>query len=615
VGIGTNLPTQLLDVNGTTRTTNLQMTNGAANGYILQSDANGNASWVANTGGTNYWTLSSNSLYNNSGTNVGIGTSSPSDKFHVVGNIRVDGGKIPFVNTGYAVFIGDSAGLNDDLTNNNSVFIGKNAGRANVTGTDNIALGKNTLYRATNANYNVAIGENVLGSATMSGNTNVSIGNFSMQTNTSGTDNIALGQNALELNTIGTGNTVMGSYGLNTSTIGNYNVAIGHSVMQSNTQGNENVSIGYGAGVSNVTGNYNIYLGSYTTGNTGSSNNVMIGVAAGGNGTAGSSNVFLGSYAGYNETTSNKLYIDNSTTSTPLIYGDFSTNKVTIYDSLQSKYLTVTNGAANGYILKSDASGNASWASLSSLNLPSGTGAATQLAYWSGSNALTSSSNLYWDNTNVRLGIGTASPSYELHVYKTGGTAESMTESSSAAAYQTATAVSGQEAGFKFNTYNAGYKTRWLFGKSNGTESGSNVGSDFFINRYDDAGSYLNQPLTINRSSGTVTLNAPSSSSNNTLKVNGSVSYVVTSITTSSNTTTLNGTNYCIIYTGNTSGNTCNLPTASICTGRAYLIINHSSGSVTVSLYNISNGVDSVAVTAGANLQVISDGTNWIKMN
>lgn len=37
-----------LDVNGKTRTTNFQMTNGATNGYILQSDAAGNGTWVQN---------------------------------------------------------------------------------------------------------------------------------------------------------------------------------------------------------------------------------------------------------------------------------------------------------------------------------------------------------------------------------------------------------------------------------------------------------------------------------------------------------------------------------------------------------------------------------------
>lgn len=45
VGIGTNTPTELLDVSGKTRTTRFQMTDGATNGYILISDASGNGTW------------------------------------------------------------------------------------------------------------------------------------------------------------------------------------------------------------------------------------------------------------------------------------------------------------------------------------------------------------------------------------------------------------------------------------------------------------------------------------------------------------------------------------------------------------------------------------------
>ena len=46
VGIGTNTPATNLDVNGTTKTTNFQMTTGAGANKILQSDASGNASWI-----------------------------------------------------------------------------------------------------------------------------------------------------------------------------------------------------------------------------------------------------------------------------------------------------------------------------------------------------------------------------------------------------------------------------------------------------------------------------------------------------------------------------------------------------------------------------------------
>lgn len=51
----------------------------------------------------------------------------------------------------------------------------------------------------------------------------------------------------------------------------------------------------------------------------------------------------------------------------------------------------------------------------------SGTGTATQLAFWTGSSTLSSNSSLYWDNTNSRLGIGTTGPDAPIHA--NGGTA------------------------------------------------------------------------------------------------------------------------------------------------------------------------------------------------
>ena len=51
VGIGTSSPAEKLDVNGKTKTTTLQVTNGATNGYVLTSDASGNGTWQAAAGG------------------------------------------------------------------------------------------------------------------------------------------------------------------------------------------------------------------------------------------------------------------------------------------------------------------------------------------------------------------------------------------------------------------------------------------------------------------------------------------------------------------------------------------------------------------------------------
>ena len=45
-----------------------------------------------------------------------------------------------------------------------------------------------------------------------------------------------------------------------------------------------------------------------------------------------------------------------------------------------------------------------------------GSGTATQVAFFNGDNSITSSESLYWDNTNSRLGIGTGSPGEKLDV-------------------------------------------------------------------------------------------------------------------------------------------------------------------------------------------------------
>ncbi|MEI6946727.1 hypothetical protein V9K67_05950 [Paraflavisolibacter sp. H34] len=96
VGIGTANPAQQLEVNGVTKTTGLQITGGAATGYVLQSDAQGNASWVSpsvfggsGSGGTGGWTVSGSGLYASVPGGVGIGTGSPTNKLDVSGGVAI----------------------------------------------------------------------------------------------------------------------------------------------------------------------------------------------------------------------------------------------------------------------------------------------------------------------------------------------------------------------------------------------------------------------------------------------------------------------------------------------------------------------------------------------
>lgn len=53
--------------------------------------------------------------------------------------------------------------------------------------------------------------------------------------------------------------------------------------------------------------------------------------------------------------------------------------------------------------------------------------------------------------------------------------------------------------------FNTGSSNRWIFGRNSDAETGSNLGSNFFIGRYSDAGAWISNALTIARSTGDAT--------------------------------------------------------------------------------------------------------------
>lgn len=112
VGIGTSSPSEKLHVNGKTRTSSLQVSTGASNGFVLTSDASGNATWqslpsisgsawsltgntgtsavtnfIGTTDAVDFVTRTSNTerMRITSAGNVGIGTVAPPAKLTVSG--------------------------------------------------------------------------------------------------------------------------------------------------------------------------------------------------------------------------------------------------------------------------------------------------------------------------------------------------------------------------------------------------------------------------------------------------------------------------------------------------------------------------------------------------
>jgi hypothetical protein len=250
--------------------------------FIATNDSNGK------------WTISGIDMYSAVSGKVGIGTSSPSGKFHVntgSRNFIIDANEIKD-NTGI-VFLSQKTMTTGFLDYNGILF--RNASITNITGQSNYFIGKNTAT-----------------AGTVSGSSNIAIGdNASLQLR-AGSQNICLGWGAGTDNQSGLANINIGVEA------GNWNL------------GSDNINIGRGANYrsTNVSGNTIVGHMAFGERNTASgSYNTSIGWQSGYL-TQGSYNVFLGYKAGYNETGSNKLYIDNSNTSSPLIGGDFSTDEV-----------------------------------------------------------------------------------------------------------------------------------------------------------------------------------------------------------------------------------------------------------------------------------------------
>jgi len=72
-----------------------------------------------------------------------------------------------------------------------------------------------------------------------------------------------------------------------------------------------------------------------------------------------------------------------------------------------------TNGSfgTSGQVLTSSGGSAMSWTTPLT-----GSGTATRVAFWNGASSLSSNANLYWDNTNSRLGIGTSVPASKLSI-------------------------------------------------------------------------------------------------------------------------------------------------------------------------------------------------------
>ncbi len=205
-----------------------------------------------------------------------------------------------------------------------------------------------------------------------------------------GYNSVAMGDNTTAW---GDGSTALGS---NTNSYGIYSTAMGY---------NTKTTTNYGTSMGK-----NLTVGLSSFGFNGSTTSTTVDVSSMDNvAYFGDADLLIGN----DDNAARSIRFYGSNNSATLSGAHFSAFKAQTQTADINYLLPAAQGAANS-ILLNDGSGSLSWATLSNLTIPTGSGTANNLAIWSSSSALGAGSNLYYSSN--RLGIGVSSPSEALDV-------------------------------------------------------------------------------------------------------------------------------------------------------------------------------------------------------
>ena len=345
-------------------------------------------------GGDSYWASTSAGIHTLS--SVGIGTTNPKVRLQldgVLGFGTIQGNAFPSTN----ILIGDeNTGPNltpkvgGDWKGLNNNFIGAGAGKSTTTGTGNNFFGLNAGENNTTGYYNNFFGL-YAGCSNTTGNNNNFFGGYATGiANTSGYYNNFFGNSAGRYNTSGHNNNFLGSSAGRNNTTGDRNNFLGNNAGFYNTTGRHNNFLGNNAGFYNTTGRYNNFFGTLAGyANTTGWHNNFFGYWAGSGNTTGQFNTFIGYRAGeYNTIGSSNHFIGQKA-------GFYNT--VGEYNIFFGAYAGFySTGSCNIVIGKSAV-----------VPIPSGN---NQLAIGIGN------SNWINGNENYNIGIGTTNPTTKLHV-------------------------------------------------------------------------------------------------------------------------------------------------------------------------------------------------------
>ncbi|MFY7885560.1 MAG: hypothetical protein ACOVOV_12045, partial [Dolichospermum sp.] len=143
------------------------------------------------------------------------------------------------------------------------------------------------------------------------------------------------------------------------------------------------------------------------------------------------------------------LYIGNGTGNTKFqkFIASGATTQIIRGDGSLYTFPLAISSPSNGQVLKYNGT---SWVNDSDAGI-TGSGAAGQVAYFTGATTQAGSNNLFWDNANVRLGIGRNNPQNSLHISSTGGGAIYLEDSDATSTFNT-TEISNNAGNFNLTT-------------------------------------------------------------------------------------------------------------------------------------------------------------------
>jgi hypothetical protein len=238
-------------------------------------------------------------------TNVGIGTTAPTVRLHVVGdglftgNVTANGTfSTPILNAATQFNIGGTrvfgVGGNAQPYLYSNTYVGQDSGTANPTtggGTYNSFFGAGSGKTNTTGSENSFFGT-LSGSANTSGTGNSFFGDLAGSSNTTAGNGSFFGSGAGFSNTAGTTNTFIGQQSGNNNTIGSYNAFFGSRSGITNVNGFNNTIIGTNADV--ASGNLTNATAIGANALAGKNNVVVLGSINGVNGATEGTNVGIG---------------------------------------------------------------------------------------------------------------------------------------------------------------------------------------------------------------------------------------------------------------------------------------------------------------------------------